>query len=360
MSCTGRIAVLGTALVLWHGLGCAEHVESSPPIPVRVQTVELRAGGGGQRYSAVIWPDVQVELAFKVSGYIESITETRGADGRRRAMQEGDPVRKGDVLARVRDSEYRDRVEEARAGLTRAKGDFDRAAQLYEKRTVSRADYDAAAAQLAASQARFDQAATALDDCVLRATLDGWVMRRTVEVGTLVAPGSSAFTVADTRAVKARFGVPDVAVSALQLGSSQRVRCEALPGVDLTGVITRIAPSADATSRVFEVECTLPNRDNRLKSGMIASLELAGGAALPERVTIPLNAIVRPKAASEGYAAFVLDGAESDRRARERRVDLGEVQGNEIAITSGLAAGEQVVVVGASLLVDGQPVVVVP
>lgn len=365
-----RRALLAAACAALFAAACgcgkaADH--AAAPVPVRVQPAVAAGAGGGSRYSAAIRPDVEVALAFKVSGYIDAILEVPGADGRPRHVQEGDFVRKGTVLAHVRDSEFRDRVEEARASLTKARGDFERTAQMYENRTVSKAEYDAAAAQLSAAQSRFNQADVALGDCSLTASMDGWVLQRGFEVGSLVSPGVEAFVLADTRSVKAVVGVPDVAVGGLAMGARHTVRCEAFPGAAFQGTITRIAPSADSRSRVFEVECTIPNADNRLKAGMIASVELgdpgrdASSAAGARAVTlVPLNAIVRPPDDPKGYAVFVVDEAGGKTFARSRRVELGEVSGNSIGITSGLSPGEKVIVVGATLVVDSQEVTLIP
>jgi multidrug efflux system membrane fusion protein len=360
--------VCAIAVIALCATGCAREVEhAAAPVPVRAQTVEVAGGGSGHRYSATIRPDVQVDLAFKVSGYIESIHEVNGADGRRRNVQEGDFVRKGTALARVRSNEYKDRVEEARAALTKAKGDFDRSAQMYENHTISKAEYDAAYAQFTASQARFNQADVTLNDCVLPATMDGWVMRRSVEVGSLVSPGAPAFVIADMRAAKAVIGVPDVAVGSLVMGATHVIRCEALPGELLRGTITRIAPSADPSSHMFEVECTIPNPENKLRSGMIATIELAAGSATaaPASATtgsalVPLNAVVRPSGDPTGYAVFVVEEAAGRTIARSRQVELGDVQGNLIRVTSGLSPGDRVIVVGASLVVDAQEVTLIP
>jgi RND family efflux transporter MFP subunit len=185
-------------------------------------------------------------------------------------------------------------------------------------------------------------------------------MGRSIEVGSLVSPGTPGFVVADTRSVKAVVGVPDVVVGDLRLGQTETVRCEAIPSVTFTGTITRIAPSADATSRVFEVECTIPNRDGRIRSGMIASLELGEGGAPSAGARVPLNAIVRPPGDPTGYAVFVVEEADGKTIARSRRVELGDVAGNEIGITSGLAPGERVIMVGATLVVDSQEVTIIP
>lgn len=340
---------------------CHRKPPDAPPLPVTVQVVSGGTGTNGVRYSASIRPDVQVDVAFKVSGYVEEIAQMRGADNRMRNIQDGDYVRRGTVLARIRDREYRDAVAQTEAALTQAKADFDRVSQMFENKSASKADYDAAYAKYQANQAQHDQANQSLNDCSLRAPLDGYVLRRAVEVGTLVAPGAAGFSVGDLRAVKVVFGVPDVLVGTMKPGAQQNVAAEAVPGPPQRGRITRVAPSADPASRVFEVEVTIPNTDGRLKPGMIASLEVAGAGAQASAATlIPLNAVVRPPGDADGYAVFVVQNQQGGPLARLRRVELGDVSGNFIRVTSGLQGGEEVIVRGATLAVDSQAVRIIP
>jgi RND family efflux transporter MFP subunit len=330
------------------------------PVPVRVQVAQHSRGTGELRYSAAIHPDAQVDLAFKVNGYIDSILQVRGADGRMRHVQDGDLVRRGTVLAHVRDTEYRDRLAEAQAAWTQAKADYERAARMYENSTISKAEYDAAFANAQASQARQNQAAVTLGDCSLGAPMDGTVLRRSGEIGALVAPANPVFVLADTRAVKVVFGVPDVALAAIHMGDTLSVETEALPGRVLRGRVTRIAPSADPNNRVFEAECTIPNADGQLKIGMIAALHLGAEAARAAVTLVPLKAIVRSRDDPQGYAVYVVETAGAKQVSRMRPVQLGDVVGNAIVVTQGLQGGEQVIVTGATLVADEQEVRVVP
>lgn len=352
------IIILATALLV----GCSKQEEYNPqPTPVTVRTVHGATLGGGVRYSANIKPDVQVDVSFKVGGYVESILQVKGADGRNRNLQEGDLVRKGTILARLRSGEYRDRLAEAQAALTKARSDFNRAAQLFENQNISKADYDAARAQLESATAKYNQAEQSLRDCAIVSPIDGFILKRSIEVGTLVSPGMPGFTVADTRSVKAEFGVPDIAVGAMKMGAQQVVTTEAFPGTEFRGRITRIAPSADPSSRVFEVECTIPNPDNRFKVGMIATLKLNTQAvSSAPAIVVPLNAIVRPKNDPGGYAVFVVENRDGRDYAKSRTVKLGDVVGNMIAVLDGLNGGEKVIVRGATIVTDSGLVRVIP
>jgi RND family efflux transporter MFP subunit len=147
-----------------------------------------------------------------------------------------------------------------------------------------------------------------------------------------------------------------VVVAVLRLGQTIDIQAEALPGAALKGRITRISPSADPTSRVFEIEAALPNPQGRLKVGMLATLSLGQDRRDPV-LLVPLAAIVRP-ADTTGYAVYVVVDS-SPPVARLRRVRLGEVSGNRIAVRDGLRAGERVVVRGAMIVDDGQTVQII-
>jgi RND family efflux transporter MFP subunit len=331
----------------------------TPPLPVTV--VGVGASGGATtetRYSGSINADASVDVAFKVSGVVDEVTQVRGADGRLRNLQDGDPVRRGTPLARLRQVEFRDQLSDADASLRQAQADFERASQLYENRSVSKADYDAAYARYTASRARQSQAVLSVRDATLRSPIDGVILKRTVEVGSLAGPSAPAFTVADTRVVKVVFGVPDVIVANLRPGGRLTIQAEAMPGATLEGRITRISPSADPNSRVFEVEAALPNPEGRMKVGMLATLRL-GESRPPEALFVPLASVVRPPGDSTGYAVYVVQDSSAP-RARLRRVSLGAVNGNLIAAREGLRSGDRVIVRGATIVADGQAVRIVP
>lgn len=401
-----------------------------PATVVGVRFVEQYAAGGGTRYSATIAPSRQVDLAFKVGGYVQELLQMRGTDGQPRDIQEGDQVTRGIVLARLRDVDYVVKLQQAKAQLAEAQAsyeqgkaqlaeaqasreqaraqlaeaqamheqarlDFERATKLLATQSLTKPDYDAAQARFSTTQARVSgaqaqlgmveatiskaraqlqviqareqgakaqlaEADLALRDSALKTPLDAVVLKRSVEVGTLVAPGTVGFVLADTATVKAVFGVPDLTMQRLRLGQELAVSTEALPGMTWRGRLTRIAPSADPKSRVFEVEVTLSNPQQQLRVGSIAALQVADERSLGSLAVVPLSAIVRPKDKPTGYAVFVVEDQGGHLVARNRTVQLGDTMGNMVAVLDGVRIGERVVTTGASQVVDGDPIRITP
>jgi RND family efflux transporter MFP subunit len=405
--------------------------EQKPPKPVKVKAVEMHSQASSVRYSASIRPAAQVDVAFKVGGYIEAIAQQRDSAGQWRHLQAGDVVRKGTMLARVRQSDYvaqvnqaksqhgearsaldannsqlkeataavetaRAQVHDAQASFDRATLDYERARILFSTQSIIKPDYDAAKAQHEMTEAKLEAArgqlksaeariatqraqigaaesriktaeATTfsamipLQDAQLKAPMSAVVIDRKVEIGSLVSQGVTAFVLADLTSVKAAFGVPDLALQGLKLGDTLRVVTDAVPGTEFSGHISRISPSADQSSRAFDVEVTIPNPDGRLKPGMIASLRVNEGTGNEVSVpVVPLTAITHSKENTDGYAVVVVEPREGKQYARFRTVTLGQSLGNAVVVTGGLRPGEQVVTIGVTQLSDGEIVQVLP
>jgi RND family efflux transporter MFP subunit len=372
------IMVLSASFQCWAG-------EAPLPVPVRVSVAEPAAGVSGLRYSANVTPHRQVDLAFKVGGYVHEIAVLPGPDGVPRDIRAGDRVKQGMVLARldvkdysVRATQARATLEEARASLTMARKDYERNQNLVKGGYVAKSDFDrkqesldVAGARVEVALAQLDQANNQLADSVLKSPLDGVVVNRFVERGTLVASGSRAYVLVDLSAVKAVFGVPDSLLSRIKTGEALSVIVDALNHREFKGIVTAVSPSADAKSRVFDVEVTIQNSDRVLKDGMIATVHVEGvikpdtrplSAAQPfkEITSIPLQSVVRPPDDPYGYIVFVATEKSGRWYALSRRVELGDVVGRSIKVLQGVTSGERVITSGATIVHDGALLSIVP
>jgi len=365
-----------TLLITLVMVGC----HSSKPIqqtPQAVQTQRVEfdraSATGGLRFSAVVTPDAQVPLSFRIPGYIVSLKQVRGEDGRMRDIAEGDRVGRGAVLVQIRAAEYQDKVQQAssqaaaaEAVAEKAKLDFDRATHLYSSQSITKPDFDAARAQYDASQSELraaraatSEAGVALRDTSVVAPFDGDIVNKSVDLGAFVGPGVPAFVLAKTDTVKIVVGVPDTVVRSIKLGQPVDVAIDAFPTRSFHARISRMSSAADATTRNFEVEVAIPNPDHLLKVGMIGSLQLANSESetRASSLVVPLSAIVQAKDGK--YAVFVVSNSNAGQVASLRSVEIGAVTGTDITVVNGLSAGDRIITTGANLLKDGQRVEVV-
>ena len=395
-----KAALVLVALAAIQTGGCVGRADTDARTPkaVRLVAVEASTGAESTTYSAIIAPNAQVDLAFRVSGYVVDIRRTKGADGRTRALEPGAAVTTGLVLARVRTTDYQAVVDkaqgsrnessasvtaaeaglaEAQAAFTQAESDFGRIATLWQQESVTKPVYDGSKAKLDASRARVDaatasvaaakqrattaaaqlrEAQIALGDTELHAPFDAVLVERHVEIGTLVSPGMPAFTVADLHLVKARFSVPDSALHMFRAGQPLPLNVDAYSTEPFQGHVLSVAPAADPKARSFEITVAIDNPTMKLRSGMIASIRVADDVADRNLVRIPIDALVHDPTRDQ-YLVYIVEPKDGG-VATVKAVDVrpGALVGNQVSILGGLTAGQRIVASGANLLRPGDVV----
>ena len=367
----GKPALLFVLALAASGCQQPSSVAAKSPTPVHLADVALYSPSEGLRYSASVIPFAEATLAFKSAGYVTSIKQIVGADGRRRNIGQGDYVARGAVLAQIREQDLKNQRDEAAAALAQAEAqhvqatqDYERAKALFATQSLTKPDFDQAQSNFDSTGAAVDkakanlrQAQLALSDGDLTAPFSGYILTRNIELGNLVASGTVAFTIADISAVKVSFGVPEYAVRQVRFGQKFTIHLQDDPK-DYNGKVTTIAASADDKNRVFAVEVTVPNPGGVLKPGMIAWLNLAG-VQRPPAPSVPLSAIVPDPSAHDRYAVFVATEQGGKWTAHVRQINLGETHETDVAV-DGVKPGEKVVSVGVAELKDGDPIQVLP
>jgi len=369
-----ELGKLAAALVLTvAATGCGQPTKVAPksPTPVHLADVAMYSSSEGLRYSASVLPFAEATLSFKSAGYVTGVKQVVGAYGRRRNIGAGDYVSRGAVLAHIRHQDLKNQLDQAEAAGRQAQAqhieasqNYDRAKALYATRSLTKPEFDQAQARFDSTLGAVDQAKATLHqaqltlaDADLTAPFSGYILARNIELGNLTAPGTVAFTIADTSAVKIGFGVPEYALRQLRLGQEFTIHLQDDPK-EYKGRVTSIAASADEKNRVFAIEVTVPNPKSYLKPGMIASLNLTGVQNAPVP-SVPLSAIVANPAASGRYAVFMATEQAGKWTAHLRDVTLGESHDSDVAI-EGVKPGEKVVVSGTADLKDGDLIQVLP
>jgi RND family efflux transporter MFP subunit len=361
-------------LLLTVALSACNHesqISSQPPRAVRLATVSApQTSGETLRYSVSILPFAQVDLMFRSSGYVTSVRQVRGADGRTRDIGTGDYAEKGITLAHIRREDLQNQVAQAQAQVdhaaaqhTKADQDFQRAKALYSTQSITKPDYDQSQEAFNSTQATMDnakatllQSELTLGDADLKAPFSGYVLSRNIDLGSLVSPSTNAFTIADIGRVKVTFGAPDYVLSRVRLGQELTIQTEN-DAAPTKGRVTSISPAADTRNRIFAIEVTVNNRDSHLKPGMITSITL--GEVPHSSISIPLSAIVPFPSEPEHFAVMVAQERAGTLVANLRKVQLGTTHDNSVAV-EGVQPGERVVSVGAQLLKDGDPIQAIP
>ena len=324
--------------------GCEHHtVESNakaaepPPVPVT-----LVAAG-----------EVTVPRVLTLSGTLTGAQEAQvaaGVPGKVVAtnIERGTYVKKGAVLARLdartisaQAAEAAAQVESLKAQEKQSQLDCQRMDRMFEKGAISKADYDRTHTQcetskwsVAAAEARKSLTATALHDTEIRAPFSGMVVERAVTTGEYVRADSRVATLVDVDDLRVELTVPEADVPLVRQGLPVEFRIAADDKSVHHGRVRYIGPSVRRQSRDAVVEATVDNDDKRLRPGMFVTAQVPlGQRTLP---AVPASAV---RTDGNLHHVFTVDGG----RLQDRRVQVGEKKGDDVAILGGLKAGERVV-----------------
>lgn len=274
-------------------------------------------------------------------------------------VERGGVVRAGDLLvqldartARLSRSEADAQVGALSAQRQAAQQDCERAEKLLAGNAIGRAEYDRLSAQCSATgfsseaaAARAELAAKNLGDSAVRAPFAGLVVERFVSVGEYVRPGTPIATVVEVDPLRLQLTVPESEVARVRAGQNVSFEVSAFPGERFAGKLEHLAPSLRQNTRDLIVEAVVPNPEHKLLPGMFALARIE-----TERSAKPVVEAAAVRGEGGGARLFAI----VDKRLQERMVQLGERDGDVIAIEKGVSAGERVAQNGSqSELHDG-------
>ena len=333
---------------------CSEHEVTPEPVrAVRVLTVEVGSIAASQEYAAELLPQAESRLGFRVGGKVI-----------RRTVQVGQHVKAGQLLAQLDPVDYRlavdvskAQVASAQANLELASAEFKRYTGLREQNFISAAElerreanYKSALFQVQQTQAQAASQGNQTAYTSLIADVAGVVTAVDMELGQVVGAATPLVRVAQDGPRDAVFAVPEAKVSSIQIGMPAEVRLWA-SGAVLPGVVREIAPSADPVTRTFTVKVVLQGKESPPLGTTVSVLLGSTASALSDGIKLPTSALYRT---GEKTAVWLLD--RSSMTVKRTPIALGDVQGNEVLVTSGIKAGDQIVTAGVHVLTDGQKV----
>jgi len=383
------------AVLTMAGCGPKKPVEVDQPVAVRLsapnhvhQPVTVAASGA-------VEANVTAQGAFQIAGRVARVL-----------VDEGQPVAKGQVLAELDATDYRNgydaakgqadaaravnskalegpraqELEQARIDYERWLDEYTRMKYLYDHKSLAANDFkkieaayqaaqqkydmakqgtrvqdkEAATGQFHAAAAQMHEAQKHLADCQLRAPIAGFVGVRHLDVGNTVAAGMPVIGVLDLNPVKVRVAIPESEIGKVQQGARATVSIPSLDGREFEGKVEAVGVAADPASRTYTVKITVPNPQHVLRAGMVAETRIYG-SAMVNALTVPGDAVVRDAHGVTNVYVY----EPTRQRVYARRVEVGAPINNEIEIRVGLNGSEQVVVAGQQNVREGSPAKVI-
>jgi multidrug efflux pump subunit AcrA (membrane-fusion protein) len=371
--------------------------EETDLTPIQVRTPAVVERQDSIAASGSVEGSETSDVAFQVPGRVARVF-----------VEEGHHVNKGQLLAELEPTDYRNafdaasaqrqvtealaqkadaglrkqEVEEARIDLNRWEDEYKRMQFLVERKSLPPNDFqkieaaynaareryqmaaegtrledrNAAMAQALAAKAQASEESKRLGDTRLLAPITGNISMRRVDPGQTVAAGAPVFSIVNLNPAKVRVGVPEAEIGKVTQGARAEVSLPSLGGRTFEGRVEIIGVSAEAASRTYAVKIVVPNPGPVLLAGMVAEARIfvwtKSGPSNERVLTIPGEAIVRdPQGATNVYVYYP-----DRKRVYARRIDVGPPVGGEVGIRSGLNGEEQVVVGGQQKLREGTQV----
>jgi membrane fusion protein (multidrug efflux system) len=275
-------------------------------------------------------------------------------------FEAGSTVKAGDVLLQQDITTETARLRAAEANASLAKVGLDRSRDLLSKRLISQSEYDTAEAQYKAANAEVDNIRTLIEKKTVRAPFAGRLGIRLVNLGQNLQEGAEIVSLQQLDPLFINFSIPQRQLDQMRLGYTVKATTDALPGRVIEGKITAINPEVNTATRNVRIQATASNPDEQVLPGMFAEVSVV----LPGKKTVLAVPLTAVNYAPYGNSVFIVKetrneaGGEPQLTVRQQFVQLGETQGDYVAVTSGLTEGDVVAGSGVFKLHNGQAVVV--
>ena len=267
-------------------------------------------------------------------------------------------VREGEVLALLDTRQEQAQLAAAEAQRELAKLNYERMQGLLDEHVVSPAEFDRANADYRQSDARTGEIKAAIERKTIRAPFSGLLGIRQVNLGQYLSAGTALVTLQSLNPIYVNFGVPQQVMADVHQGRAVRVTAkDSDNAAAYAGRVTAIDSVVDASTRNIQVQATLANPDGKLRPGMFVQAEVTLGAASTV-IALPASSISYAPYGNSVYVVTDLEDPKGKtyRGVRQQFVKTGAARGDQISVTSGLKAGDEVVTSGVFKLRNGAAV----
>jgi membrane fusion protein (multidrug efflux system) len=272
-------------------------------------------------------------------------------------FESGNAVHEGEVLALLDTRQEQAQLAAVEAQRDLARVNFERMQGLLNERVVSQSEFDRAIAEQRQTEARVGEIRAGIARKTIRAPFSGILGIRQVNLGQYLSGGDAVVLLQSLNPIYVNFGVPQQVAGQVRVGRNVRLTTDDLEGAEFGGRVTAVNSSVDEATRNVQVQATLANPGGKLRPGMFVQTEvLLGGSSAV--VSLPGSAI---NYAPYGDSVFVVtdlkdQNGQTYKGVRQQFVKLGGARGDQIAVVSGIKAGDEVVTSGVFKLRNGAAV----
>ncbi|MCF8068952.1 MAG: efflux RND transporter periplasmic adaptor subunit [Desulfobacterales bacterium] len=288
----------------------------------------------------IVEPWVKLNIMAEVSGKVIQ-----------KAVEEGQRVTKGDILAVIDNRDYVNAYNSGKAVYETAQASFNRFSKLYDEQLATKSQLDTARASMENARSVMDNAALNVERCQIRAPFTGIVNNIFFEMGLYMNVADPVAEMLQIDRVKVNVGIPESDVEAVRKIKNFDIRIDALSGKTFRGIMHFLSSTADSSARLYSLKLAVENPGREILPDMFARIEIVK-REVSDGIVIPLYAVITRNG---GHYAYVVN----DGRAHIRKVEIGLQEDWHVEITKGLSPDERVIVIGQRSVEDEQKVNVI-
>lgn len=313
-------------------------------VPVKLAAVSTVTRAEPIVASGLVSSAEEARLSFKVGGIINQML-----------VDEGQTVRKGQLLATLDLTEINAQVNQAQLASEKAERDLGRVNSLYADTAATLEQLQNATTGQNAAKQNLTIAQFNRSYAQIRSSVDGTVTRKATNEGEYVAPGASVYLISGNRTSDwvVRVGVSDKDWARLRLGNRATATLDAYPDKTFTGSLTKLAQAADPVNKLYEVEIKIQPGGVKLAPGLFAKVSLTPAQSRSYAV-VPVEAIVE----GNGKEGFVYVLTEDRKHVQKTPIQIGFLDKDNVLLTNGLSGIKEVVTAGSAFLTEESAVVV--
>jgi membrane fusion protein, multidrug efflux system len=274
-------------------------------------------------------------------------------------FESGGSIHEGDVLVRLDTRQEQAQLAAAEAARDLARLNFDRLQGLDNQNAIARVDYDRSEADRKQTEAKVEEIRAIIARKTICAPFSGILGIRQVNLGQYLSGGTPVVSLQKLDPVYIDFSLPQQFIGKIRIGGGVRVQSADIEGFEFSGRITAINSVVDENTRNIKLQATLANPLGKLRTGMFVETEIPLGSA-NRVVALPAPSISYAPYGDSVFVVADLKGQDGQafRGVRQQFVKLGPARGDQIAVLSGLKAGEEVVTSGVFKLRNGAEILV--